>query len=126
MSGEREIVLVVEDNAMVRQVSVGLLELLGFQVLEAENGPRALEILQSNPGVDVLFTDIIMPGGLNGFRLAERARQAVPGLKVVFTSGYTESSLPIDEQLAEDMSMLTKPFEVSQLAAAMDKVLHRK
>jgi CheY-like chemotaxis protein len=116
-------VLVVEDNAMVRQVSVALLDLLNCDTLEAAAGKEALDVLEQDPTVDLLFTDIVMPGEMNGFRLAEQAREKHPGLKVLFTSGYTRDALPLADTSTPDSLVLTKPFGVTQLFEALKRLL---
>jgi CheY-like chemotaxis protein len=116
-------VLVVEDNAMVRQVSVGLLKLLRCETLEAKDGPSALAVLGSGAPVDLLFTDIVMPGEMNGFRLAELARQRRPELKVLFTSGYSAESLPFSDPDIGQFNVLNKPYGLAELSAALQRLL---
>lgn len=122
-SFDRPKVLVVEDNPYVRQVSVGLLNLLNCEALEADDGLRALELLGTGRKVDLLFTDIVMPGRMNGFRLAELARQQRPGLKVLFTSGYSPESLPFTDPAIADSMVLSKPFGLAQLKASLQLLL---
>ncbi len=82
-----ESILVVDDNVEMRTVARRHLVSLGYQVVEAGSGPAALDILQDGGGFDLLFTDVVMPNGMNGYQLAAAARQVRPGLKVVFTTG---------------------------------------
>jgi CheY-like chemotaxis protein len=86
----RETILVVEDDERVRQLTITRLKLIGYQVLEASDGPKALEILKQERAVDLVFTDLIMPGGMSGHEVAARARELKPGVKVLLTSGYAE------------------------------------
>ncbi len=116
-------VLVVEDNPYVRQVSVGLLNLLNCEALEAEDGVTALEVLGNAKNVDLLFTDIVMPGKMNGFRLAELARRGRPNLKVLFTSGYSTESMPFFDPAMDDCQVLTKPFGLAQLKDSLHQLL---
>jgi PAS domain S-box-containing protein len=88
-----ERILAVEDNALVRDMVVMQLEHLGYRVVSAANGPEALEVLRRDSGFDLLFTDVVMPGGLDGRQLADEARKLVPGLRVIFTSGFAENAM---------------------------------
>jgi CheY-like chemotaxis protein len=116
-------VLVVEDNPMVRQVSVGLLEILNCEVMQAEDAAGALKLLMHGEPCDLLFTDIVMPGEMNGFGLAEAVRLCQPHLKVLFTSGYTKEALPVDSGALPDCQVLSKPYGLSQLSAALAALL---
>jgi CheY-like chemotaxis protein len=88
-----EKILLVEDDALVRDTVAMQLGYLGYRVVSTANGPQALEALKREGGFDLLFTDIVMPGGLNGRQLADEARKLIPGLRVMFTSGYAESAV---------------------------------
>lgn len=112
-------VLVVEDNPLVRQVSIGLLRILNCETIEAGSGIAALKIFQSGTPVDLLFTDIVMPGNINGFQLAELARYRQPGLKVLFTSGYSEENRPAHAGHTAGYRVLTKPFSLAELSEAL-------
>ncbi|CAA2159932.1 Blue-light-activated protein [Methylobacterium brachiatum] len=113
MSRSKVAILVVEDFPDVRQTAVQLLEGLGYQVLDAYNGQAALEILQAHPEIQVLFTDVRMPG-MNGLELAEIARRHRPDLKVVLTSGYVGP-----EDLPGDMPFVPKPWRAQDIAEAV-------
>ncbi|MDE0852712.1 PAS domain S-box protein, partial [Yoonia sp.] len=89
IAGGRDTVLVVEDDALVRDYVIIQLKGLGYRVFEAPNGSEALVVLDQNPEIDLLFTDVVMPGGMGGSELADAARALKPDLKVLFTSGYT-------------------------------------
>ena len=124
VDSSRKTILVVEDNDMVRTYVTAQLESLGYNVLEAENGPSGLEKLASDEQVDLLFTDIIMPGGMNGRELAERALEQHPHLKVLFTSGYDESAITTDGRLTEGMFLLKKPYQRKELKSKIGEVLN--
>ena len=100
-----------------------MLRKLGYQVLEAKDGPEALDILASEPAVDLLFTDVVMPGGMNGRQLAVEAQKRHPGLKTLFASGYSETAVIQDGKLAEGVVMLSKPYEMEELAHYVRSVL---
>jgi CheY-like chemotaxis protein len=111
-----EIILLVEDNAPVREFAKTQLLYLGYQVLEAANGKDALAILREHPEIELLFTDVVMPGGLNGRELAQEARKLYPALKVLFSSGYAESAILDMGLLDEHVQLLNKPYSRLQLA----------
>jgi signal transduction histidine kinase len=111
-----EVILLAEDNAPVREFAKTQLLYLGYQVLEAANGKDALAILREHPEIDLLFTDVVMPGGLNGLELALEARKMYPALKVLFCSGYAESAILHLGLLDEDIQFLNKPYSRLQLA----------
>ena len=120
-SGER--VLVVEDDARVRRVSVRRLQELGYSVIEADSGPAALKILAEHRVPDVLFTDIVMAGGMTGVELAQEARRQHPGLKVLFTSGYAEPAILKDGVLTENAGWLGKPYSIHELDGKLRALL---
>jgi PAS domain S-box-containing protein len=119
----REIILVVEDDSRVRQLSVKRLKLLGYEVLEASDGPSALEILKRGDPVDLVFTDLIMPGGLSGHDVAVHARKIKPGIKVLLTSGYAEELVRGDDLQRENLKVLRKPYQQTDLVIALREVL---
>jgi PAS domain S-box-containing protein len=119
----RETVLVVEDDSRVRQLTIKRLKLIGYQVLEASDGPSAIEILKGGDPVDLVFTDLIMPGGLSGREVAIRARQLRPGVKVLLTSGYAEELVHGDDLQREQLKVLRKPYQQADLIAALREVL---
>jgi signal transduction histidine kinase/CheY-like chemotaxis protein len=110
-----EIILVVEDDERVRHLSVEALRELGYTVVEAGDAAHALSVLALEPRIDLLFTDVVMPV-LDGRRLADRARAARPGLKVLYTTGYTKNAIVHNGMLDADVALLAKPFTVDQLA----------
>jgi signal transduction histidine kinase/CheY-like chemotaxis protein/two-component sensor histidine kinase len=118
-----EIILLVEDNAPVREFAKTQLLHLGYQVLEAANGKDALEILKGHQDIDLLFTDVVMPGGLNGRELALEARKLYPALKVLFCSGYAESAILHMGLMDKDVQLLNKPYSRLQLARRIREML---
>jgi CheY-like chemotaxis protein len=109
-------VLVLEDEAAVRSFVTEVLQQLGFVVIEANDGPSGLEILQSPRMIDLLVTDIGLPG-LNGRQVAEAARQTRPSLKVLFMTGYAETAAMSEGFLGPGMGLIAKPFAIEGLAA---------
>jgi CheY-like chemotaxis protein len=114
-----ETVLVVEDDAGVRDVTVARLEHLGYQCIEAETGQQALDVLEDEHTVDVVLTDMVMPGGMTGAELVRHVREKYPEMKVVFTSGYAEGAqLPVD-----GAPWLRKPYTLTDLARTLRELL---
>jgi PAS domain S-box-containing protein len=116
-------ILIVDDDDSVREVVSEQLTSLGYDAIQASNGPEALEVLARVPDVDLLFTDIVMSGGLNGREVAEEARKMCPGLSVLFTSGYFEGALVRDGALESGVRLLVKPYRKSELAKKIVEVL---
>jgi PAS domain S-box-containing protein len=119
----RETVLVAEDDPFVRSHAVTCLESLGYQVIAAVDGNDALARLNQGIEPDILFTDIVMPGGINGLELAERAKQLRPGLKVLITSGYALETLAARGRLHADVAVLHKPYRKAELAQRLRDAL---
>jgi PAS domain S-box-containing protein len=117
------IILVVEDDQRVRRVTVRRLKELGYAVIEAGDGPAALLALSQQEGVDLLFTDIVMPGGMSGIELAHEVRRRHPGLKILLTSGYAEPSVVAGGMLPADMDWLGKPYSIVELDAKLSGLL---
>jgi PAS domain S-box-containing protein len=124
--GGTETILVVEDDPMVREYVVGQLRSLGYTIIEAVNGPNAIAAFDSAPHVDLLFTDIVMPGGMSGRELADEVRRRYPQLKILFTSGYTENAVVHHGRLDPGVDLLNKPFAKRALAAKVRTVLDRQ
>ncbi len=121
--GAHETILVVEDDEGVRTYSVGVLLDLGYRVIEAPDGPSALQLLHDQGPIDLLFTDVVLPGGMTGADLAARARALRPGLKVLFTTGYARNAIFHHGRLDKGVQLLTKPFSLADLAAKVRDVL---
>jgi CheY-like chemotaxis protein len=121
----RETVLVVEDDALVRAHVERQLVDAGYRVVTADSGAAAVPILESGVPIDLLFTDVIMPGGINGRELAERARRIRPTLPVLFTSGYTENSIVHQGRLDNGVNLLMKPYRKRQLLQKVRDILDR-
>ncbi len=117
----RELILVVEDDARVRRVAVARLEGEGYRVIEAATGAQALALIGQHPDISLLFTDIVMPGGMLGDELAKEVRALRPDIKVLFTSGYAEPGLP-GRDLAEG-DWLKKPYTARELATRLRHLL---
>jgi signal transduction histidine kinase/DNA-binding response OmpR family regulator len=120
---ENETILAVEDDIDVRAHTCGTLRELGYRVLEAPNGKAALDLLRSNPEVDLLFTDVGLPGGMNGRQLAEAARKIKSSLKVLFTTGYARNAIVHEGRLDPGVQLLTKPFTYAALSAKVRDML---
>lgn len=118
-----ETVLLVEDDDLVRSHAQGQLTSLGYQVLEASDGPEALAWFEQRNDIALLFTDMMMPGGLNGRELAERARELRPHIRILFSSGCADEMLTADGSLADGVSQLAKPYARRQLAEKVRKAL---
>lgn len=118
-----ETILVVEDDERVRRLTITRLKMIGYRVLEASDGPKALDILAKGQPVDLVFTDLIMPGGLSGREVAARARELRPGIKVLLTSGYAEELVHGDDLLRERLKVLRKPYHQADLVTALRDVL---
>lgn len=121
--GGQEAVLLVEDNENVRAMATLHLRKLGYHVLEASNGVEALELLQNDVKVDLLFTDIVMPEGLSGYELAQRVREKMPHLPVLFTTGYDSPGTYRPPEKLPNSGLLYKPYRRQGLAMAIRKAL---
>lgn len=121
--GGGEIILVTEDEDDVRHTAVTMLQSLGYKTLQAKDGPAAIEILNAyQDRIDLLFTDIVMPGGMTGIELAQKAKTINPDLHVLYTSGYTENAIP-DYQLNPGEHLLSKPYRKESLALKLRAAL---
>ncbi len=117
-----EVVLVVEDEEGLRRLTVTTLKDLGYTVLEASGAKDALALLAAHPRIDLLFTDIVMPD-IDGRRLADQAREQRPGLKVLFTTGFTRNAVVHNGVLDAGVNFLAKPFSIEDLSAKIRQVL---
>src|SRR6266404_6037858 len=115
--------LVVEDDALVRKYVITQIESLGYTTFEAANAAEALNVIDTAATVDLLFTDVIMPGIMNGRQLVDVARQRRPSLKVLYTSGYTENAIVHHGRLDTGVLLLAKPHRKSELASMLQMAL---
>jgi PAS domain S-box-containing protein len=123
VSGGTETILVVEDDALVRNFATTQLQSLGYKTVAAADSRAALALLENGQPFDLLFTDVIMPGGLNGRQLADEVAKRRPGIKVLYTSGYTDNAIVHHGRLDEGVLLLTKPYRKSQLAGMVRQAL---
>jgi CheY-like chemotaxis protein len=114
-AGSGETVLLIEDEPVVRSVILEMLAEQGYRALEAVDGPSGLKILRSDEPLDLLVTDVGLPG-MNGRQVADQARESRPELKVLFITGYAESVAMSEGFLQPGMEMITKPFDLDHLA----------
>ncbi|PDS99875.1 histidine kinase [Rhizobium sp. S9] len=122
-AGSGEIVLVVEDDPDVLAYSVESLTELGYRVLEAKDGPTALQVLKFNLPVDLIFTDVVLPGGMSGADLVAKARELQPAVKALFTTGYSRNAIVHHGRLDKGVHLLQKPFSIKDLAVRVRSVL---
>jgi PAS domain S-box-containing protein len=121
--GDGETVLVVEDETTIRVLIVEVLQEAGYRVLSADDGPSGLRILQSPRRIDLLITDVGLPGGMNGRQVADAARVGRPALRVLFITGYAENAAVGNGHLDRGMEVMTKPFEIAALANKVSAML---
>jgi len=121
---DQEVILVVDDEAAVRQFSVDALIELGYRVIEADGAATALQLLEAHPEIVLLFTDVIMPD-VNGRKLADEARRLRSGLKILFTTGYTRNAVVHNGVLDRGVDLIGKPYTVDELATKIREVLDR-
>jgi len=116
IEGGDEIILIVEDDTLVRKYVVTQIENLGYTTLEAGNAAEALAVIDNVGTIDLLFTDVIMPGPMNGRQLVDEALKRRPTLKTLYTSGYTENAIVHHGRLDSGVLLLAKPYRKSDLA----------
>ena len=117
--GNGERILVVEDDERVRDITVRRLQTLNYQIIEAESGEKALEILDREKDIQLVFTDLVMPGSVSGYDLANRIRSDYPNIRVLITSGYAADLLQAGELAEKALSLLRKPYRQADLARAI-------
>jgi PAS domain S-box-containing protein len=122
-AAQRGTVLVVDDEPSVRMLVVDVLEELGYRAVEAEDGPSGLRIVDSDIRIDLLVTDVGLPGGMNGRQVAEAARAVRPDLKVLFITGYAENAVLSHGHLTPGMHVLSKPFAMDTLASRIERLI---
>jgi PAS domain S-box-containing protein len=118
-----ETILLVEDDPLVRNFVALQLRDLGYRVVEAANGPQARDLLDGDAAIDLLLTDVVMPGGMTGLQVADTAKRRRPNLKTLFTSGYTENSIVHQGRLDAGVHFLSKPFRRQELATKVREAL---
>lgn len=124
--GGDETVLVCEDDDKVRANTVDVLKELGYRVMEADNGAAALQTLETaSEPIDLLFTDVILPGGMTGADIAQQARAQQPGLRILFATGYARNAIIHHGRLDPGVELLTKPFTYAELATKVREMLDR-
>jgi len=116
-------VLIIDDDPVIRMLVVDALEEMGFECAEAGDGPEGLAILERAERLDLLITDVGLPGGLNGRQVADRARELRPGLKVLFITGYAENAALNHGHIGPGTRVLTKPFSVNELTGRIESLL---
>ncbi|QYA10573.1 PAS domain S-box protein [Agrobacterium larrymoorei] len=123
-SDKQMTVLVVDDEPLVRMLIVDVLEELGYRPIEADDGPAGMELIRSTEQIDLLITDVGLPGGMNGRQVADAARELRPGLKVLFVTGYAENAVINHGHLDPGMEIITKPFDLTVLAKRIGDMLN--
>ncbi len=118
-----ETILVVEDDQRVKRLTVTRLEGLGYTVLAADNGPAALKILRANDQIDLVLSDIVMPGGMTGFEVADQALDINPGLKILLATGYASNGQAGNAQARTRHTILHKPYSLTDLATTLRALL---
>jgi PAS domain S-box-containing protein len=124
-AGEGEVVLVIDDEPTIRMLIAEVLAESGYAVIEAPDGPAGLRVLESNAKIDLLITDVGLPGGLNGRQVADAARVTRPDLKVLFITGYAENAVVGRARLEKGMYVLTKPFQMEVLAERIREIIEK-
>ena len=122
-SRSRPVVLVVEDDAAVREATIWVLNVLGYVTREAENGPAALDILVASPEITVMFSDVVMPKGMSGIELTQQALRRRPDLKVLLTTGHSQADIDLSQLGRDGIRLITKPYSNNDLEAALKAVL---
>jgi two-component system NtrC family sensor kinase len=125
-SRTHETILLVEDDENVARFAVEVLRELGYEVLSAADAVGALAVLDERPNIDLLFTDVVLPGGMNGRQLAQAANQKIPGLKVLFATGYTRNAIVHHGRLDPGVEVLMKPYSYDALARKVRAILDRE
>jgi len=122
-TGEGKVVLVIDDEPIIRMLIAEVLDEAGFSVIEAPDGPAGLSVLHSNAVIDLLITDVGLPNGMNGRQVADAARVSRPDLKVLFITGYAENAAVGNGPLENGMFIMSKPFEMDKLADRIRQIL---
>jgi CheY-like chemotaxis protein len=116
-------VLVVEDNDMVRKVTVKRLRALGYDTIQASNGPKAVQMLKNDSSVDLVLSDIVMDGGMSGYDVAQWVKSNLPQCKILLTSGFNEQMAEASNDISENLRVLQKPYNLAELQQAVNDAL---
>jgi PAS domain S-box-containing protein len=122
--GNGELILVVEDEADLRYLSVDLLTELGYKTIDAENGAEALRKIKASKDLALIFSDVVLPGSINGLEVGQKAKELLPGIKVIFTSGYSEKLIKEKNHIDTPIEVLKKPFSKTQLAEFIHRAIN--
>lgn len=126
VQGGTETILVVEDDIGVQTTVIAMLSELGYRVLKADNGESALAIIESGEAIDLLFTDVVMPGAVRSPDLARKAKELIPDIAVLFTSGYTQNAIVHGGRLDPGVELLSKPYRREQLARKIRRIIDHR
>ncbi|KFC73529.1 putative blue-light-activated protein [Massilia sp. LC238] len=126
LEGGPETILVVEDEENVRKSTCSSLSILGYQVLQASSAAGALEIIDSGQNIDLVFTDVIMPGPVSSLQLGEAVRTRLPHARILYTSGYAEGVLTHEGRLDANVNLLPKPYDLNALSAHIRHLLRHE
>lgn len=124
--GQGEMLLVIEDNSDVRALAVSMLDGLGYQVIDVPETASARAVLDRGEKVDLVISDIVLPGDQSGLEFAEEARDRYPGIKIIFMSGFPAEAARRDGLIGSDRVLLNKPFRMRELARALRVELDRR
>ena len=126
LEGGPETILVVEDEESVRQATCASLSVLGYQVLQASSAAAAVDMIENGQAIDLLFTDVIMPGPISSLQLGEIVGARLPHAQILYTSGYAEGVLTHEGRLPESVNLLRKPYDFGTLSARIRHLLKRR
>jgi CheY-like chemotaxis protein len=118
-----ESLLVVDDEKEIINIVTDILRAQGYKVYAASDGEQALKVLNQHPDIDILLSDVVMPGGINGYELAEQARSKHSNIKVLLSSGYTAKAMKIDDKKNVQYSLLKKPYKSQDLVKKVRAIL---
>jgi PAS domain S-box-containing protein len=126
LSGSKELILVVEDDPRVRRLTLERLKVLNYRTISASDGNEALRLLADTPGIDLVFSDLVMPGGLSGYEVADAVQRQYPKIGVLLTSGYAEDLVHSDKLSERSVNLLRKPYRQTELASRLREALEAR